>query len=165
MNAPWNKYVDSLVVNCVTCFSNVKSLALGRFEGNFRKVIFKLIIVSDGWGISDECHWALLISQHWLKMAWCHRATSHYLSQSWPRFMLLHVSLGTNKLMHRTNDSLTLNWGYNEHDWRPKLQSLKERNNSLWLQFMSKNINSLCIILMMTHEYLPRDGTPHLPPP
>ena len=30
----------------------INSLALERFEQNFRKVIFKLISVIDGWGIS-----------------------------------------------------------------------------------------------------------------
>ena len=34
---------------------------------------------------SDECNWILrMISQ---VMAWCHQATSHYLSQCWPRSM------------------------------------------------------------------------------
>ena len=54
--------------------------------------IFKWISVIDGWGIS--CEIALI----WMSldctddqstlvhvMAWCHQATSHYLSQCWPR--------------------------------------------------------------------------------
>ena len=57
---------------------------------NFREVIFKLI--SDGWGISCK------IALRWMPldltddkstlvrvMAWCRQATSHYLSQCWPR--------------------------------------------------------------------------------
>ena len=68
------------------------SLAPGKFEWNFRYVIFKWILVTDGWGIS--CEIALI----WMSldftddqstlvqvMAWCRQATSHYLSQCWPR--------------------------------------------------------------------------------
>ena len=70
------------------------SLAPGKFEWNFRCVIFKQIQVIDGWGIS--CH-ACEISLIWMSldfidgqstlvqvMAWCRQATSHYLSQCWP---------------------------------------------------------------------------------
>ena len=71
---------------------NFNSLAPGNFEWNFRHVIFKQILVIDGWGIS--CEIALI----WMSldftddqstlvqvMAWCRQATSHYLSQCWPR--------------------------------------------------------------------------------
>ena len=38
---------------------------------------------------SDECHWALMIKPTLVQvMAWCRQATSHYLSQCWPRSML-----------------------------------------------------------------------------
>ena len=70
----------------------VNSLAPGKFAWNFRKVIFKQILAIDGWGIS--CEIALI----WMSldftddqstlvqaMAWCRQATSHYLSQCWPR--------------------------------------------------------------------------------
>ena len=70
----------------------VNSLAPGKFEWNFKSVIFKQILVIDGWGIS--CKIALI----WMSldfaddqstlvqvMAWCRQATSHYLSQCWPR--------------------------------------------------------------------------------
>ena len=70
------------------------SLAPGRFQFNFRKVIFKLTEVNGGWGISYE------IALRWMPldfaddqstlvqvMAWCCQATSHYLSQCWPRSM------------------------------------------------------------------------------
>ena len=69
------------------------SLATGRFEQKFRSVIFKLISVTDGWGISCKIalRWMLLDltdkSTLVQVMAWCHQATSHYLSQCWPRFM------------------------------------------------------------------------------
>ena len=70
----------------------LNSLAPGMFEWKFRHVIFKLMLVIDGWGI--PCETALI----WMSlnftddqstlvqvMAWCHQATSHYLSQCWPR--------------------------------------------------------------------------------
>ena len=70
----------------------IDSLAHGKFEWNFRYVVLKWILVIDGWGIS--CEIALI----WMSldftddqselvqvMAWCCQATSHYLSQWWPR--------------------------------------------------------------------------------
>ena len=70
------------------------SLAPRRFERNFRHVIFKQISVIDGWRIC--CEIALI----WMSldfiddqstlvqvMAWCRQATSHYMSQCWPRSM------------------------------------------------------------------------------
>ena len=72
----------------------VNSLAPGRFQFNTRKVIFKLTLVNGGWGISYE------FALRWMPQdltddkstsvqvtAWCHQATSHYLSQCWPRSM------------------------------------------------------------------------------
>ena len=70
----------------------VNSLAPGKFKWNFRYVIFKWILVVNGWHIS--CEIALI----WMSldftdnqstlvqvMTWCLQATSHYLSQCWPR--------------------------------------------------------------------------------
>ena len=70
----------------------LNSLAPGKFEWNFRHLIFKQILVTDGWGISCE------IAMIWMSldftddqstlvpvMAWCRQAPSHYLSQCWPR--------------------------------------------------------------------------------
>ena len=70
----------------------VNSLAPGKFEWNLSYVIFKQILVIDGWGICGE------IDRIWMSldftddqltlvqvMAWCRQATSHYLSQCWPR--------------------------------------------------------------------------------
>ena len=74
---------------------DINSLAPGKFEWNFRHVIFKQILVIDGWGISCE------IALTWMSldfiddqstlvqvMIWCRQAASHYLSQCWPRFLL-----------------------------------------------------------------------------
>ena len=71
------------------------SLAPGRFEWNFRHVIFKQILVIDGWVISCEIallwmSWDFTDDQSTLVqvMAWCRQATSHYLNQCWPRSLL-----------------------------------------------------------------------------
>ena len=68
------------------------SLCPGRFEWNFRKIIFKLILVTDGCDISSEIalkltSWDLSDDKSTLVqlMAWCHQATSHYLNQCWPK--------------------------------------------------------------------------------
>ena len=76
----------------ITKFLFINWLTPGKFEWNFRHIIFKQILVIDGGGIS--CEIALI----WMSldftddqstlvqvMAWCRQATSHYLSQSWPR--------------------------------------------------------------------------------
>ena len=70
----------------------INSLAPGKFEWNFRYLILQIISMIDGWGISCE------LALRWMSldltddkstlvqvMAWCHQATSHYLSQCWPR--------------------------------------------------------------------------------
>ena len=70
------------------------SLSPGKFKWNFVHVIFKQILVIDGWGIS--CEIALIhvcMSPDFIDdqstlvqvMAWCRQATSHCLSQCWPR--------------------------------------------------------------------------------
>ena len=73
------------------CFN---PLAPGRFKVNFRWVIFKLILVVNGWGISCETALIWMSLDHIYGksilvqvMAWCRQATSHYLSQCWPRSM------------------------------------------------------------------------------
>ena len=81
-----------------TCFNLgihfINSLAPGRFKWNFRLVIFKLILVIGGWGISCAIvfRWMSLDLSDGKStlvqvMAWCRQATSHYLSQCWPRSM------------------------------------------------------------------------------
>ena len=71
-------------------FSELTHWSLGDFD----KIIFKLILVTDGCDISSE------IDLRWTSldlsdkstldqvMAWCHQATSHYLNQCWPRSLL-----------------------------------------------------------------------------
>ena len=80
--------------NLIFWRSRLNSLAPGKFEWNLRYVILKRILVINGWGIICE------IVQIWMSldftddqstlvqvMAWCRQATSHYLSQCWPRSM------------------------------------------------------------------------------
>ena len=77
--------------------SKINSLAPGKFEWKFGYLIFHIISVTDIWGIS--CEFAF----RWMSldltddkstlvqvMAWCHQATSHYLSQCWPRSLPPH---------------------------------------------------------------------------
>ena len=82
VSVSWNKFR----------MTRVNSLAPGKFEWNFRHLIFQIISVIDGWGIS--CELALRRMSLDLTddkstlvqvMAWCRQATSHYLSQCWPR--------------------------------------------------------------------------------
>ena len=72
----------------------LNSLTPGRFQFDFRYVIFKLTLVYGGWGISYEISLRrkpqdLTDDKSTLVqvMAWCRQATSHYLSQCWPRSM------------------------------------------------------------------------------
>ena len=94
---PWGQCVNCFVLFCF-CWSigpwPLRNLN-GKFKWNFRHVIFKQILVINGWGIS--CEIALI----WMSldftddqstlvpvMAWCCQATSHNLSQYWPRSLL-----------------------------------------------------------------------------
>ena len=70
----------------------INSLAPGKFEWNFRYLILQIISVIDGWVITYELaiRWMSLNFTHDKStliqvMAWCRQATSHYLSQWWPR--------------------------------------------------------------------------------
>ena len=91
------------------------SFAPEKFEWNFRHVIFKHILVIDGWGISCEIVLKLMSldftdDQSTLVqvMAWCRQATSHYLSQCWPRSMLQMASLGLNELTYWGWDKMVI---------------------------------------------------------
>ena len=64
------------------------SLTPWRFQRKFRSVIFKLILVIDGWGISGEITLRPFDKSTLVQLiAWCCQATSHYLNQYWPRSM------------------------------------------------------------------------------
>ena len=81
-----------LMTDVQTGSDRVNPLAPGKFEWNFRYLILQIISVIDGWAISCE------LGLRWMSldltddkstlvqvMAWCRQATSHYLSQCWPR--------------------------------------------------------------------------------
>ena len=92
----------------------------GNLNEFFRYIIFKWILVIDGWGIS--CEIALI----WMSldfvddqstlvqvMAWCRQATSHYMSQCWLRSL---SSYGVTRpqwvkpLYHRNNYRMWVKW-------------------------------------------------------
>ena len=79
------QWVDSLPLG------DFNSLVPGKFEWHFRYLIFQIISVINGWGISCELALRLMLlaltdnSTLVQVMAWCCQATSHYLSQWWPR--------------------------------------------------------------------------------
>ena len=90
----WHQTGDKLLSESMINLPHVtfNSYALGKFESNFRYAIFKQILVTGGWGFSYEISliWMSLdftVNQSTLVqvMAWCRQATSHYLSQCWPR--------------------------------------------------------------------------------
>ena len=99
------EHIDGLEYDNGTSISIVNSLAPGRFQWIFRQVIFKLILwlmaeVSLVKLLSVECHWISLIMSHPALiqvMAWCHQATSHYLSQCWPRSVRSHMPYGVSR--------------------------------------------------------------------
>ena len=87
-------HLQSYVVSLCDGVDNEKanSLIPGKFEWHFRYLIVQIISVINGWGISCE------LALRWMSlhltddkstlvqvMAWCRQATSHYLSQWWPR--------------------------------------------------------------------------------
>ena len=88
------KYEDYYITSIQSPFVQgcyINSLTLGNLN-QILYVIFKWILVIDGWDISCE------IALRWMSldftndqsilvqaMAWCCQATSHYLSQCWPR--------------------------------------------------------------------------------
>ena len=97
-NLPGTNELNKVSITaCLLLGLLLNSLAPGRFQFNFRQVIFKLTLVNGGWGISYE------IALRWMPldltddkstlvqvMAWCHQATNHYMIQCWLRSLLLY---------------------------------------------------------------------------
>ena len=90
----WQQHKSRDENNLKTPFRDFNSLALGNLCDILGTWYFQIISVIDGWCISFE------ISLRWMSldltddkstlvqvMAWCHQATSHYLSQCWPRYL------------------------------------------------------------------------------
>ena len=114
----------------------INSLAPGSFVQNFRLVIFKLILMTGGWG--NSCKIAL----RWMPldltfdkstllqvMAWCRQTTSHYLSQSWSRSL---VPLGRNELK---------SLGPSDAIWWHTFGSKSAQVNAFWLMAPSHYLN------------------------
>ena len=87
----------------------VNSLAPGKFERNFRHVIFKQILVIASWSISYE------IALIWISpdftddqstlfqvMVWCRQVTSHYLSHN----ELIHFRNSNAYMLRRSGPTL-----------------------------------------------------------
>ena len=90
--AEWNWYVAVSICGVDTAVLLLVCQLIGHREIWMKYVIFKQILVIDGWDIF--CQIALIwISLDFTNdqsalvqvMAWCHQATSHYRSQCWPR--------------------------------------------------------------------------------
>ena len=84
----WGRFSTKITIPCVSALTH---WPLGDLNKILEKIIFKLILVTDGCDISSE------IALRWTSlelsddestlvqvMAWCHQATSHYLNQCWP---------------------------------------------------------------------------------
>ena len=78
------------------CNKGIKSLAHGWFQWTFELMIFKLILcLMAKWSLVS-CNMSIRWMSLYLPddksilaqvMAWCRQATSHYLSQCWPRYL------------------------------------------------------------------------------
>ena len=79
--------------NMIKVLLRFNSLAPGRSGCNFEKVVFKLaLLICIFKSYDNVARWIpqeLTDNKSTLVqvMAWCHQATSHYLSQRWPRSM------------------------------------------------------------------------------
>ena len=93
----FNEYYESTCLCDTAAALGVNSLAPVGFDYSLKSVNFKLILTINIWSIFCE------ISIRWLPqsltdhkstlvqvMAWCRQATSHYLSQCWPRSLSPH---------------------------------------------------------------------------
>ena len=112
----------------------IKSLVPGRFNFNFKEVIFKLTLVNGGWVISDE------IAFRWMPldlfddkstldqvMACCRQATSHYLSQCWPR-SLTQYGITRPQYSERAHCSASIPTGH------------RKFSTSAWIYYMNHTI-------------------------
>ena len=92
INTQWNRISNPHPCSVAQWHQWVNSLAPGKFEWKYGYLNFQIISVTDVWGVSCEFifRWMSLDltddkSTLVQVMAWCRQATSHYLSQCWPR--------------------------------------------------------------------------------
>ena len=87
-----SNYKHNFIMGCnySSMLWQFNSLAPGRFQKNLRILIFKLILMIGGWDIFCKIalRWMSMDLTDDKAMAWCRQATSHYLSQCWPRSSL-----------------------------------------------------------------------------
>ena len=124
---------------------------------NFREVIFKLITVTC-WGISWK------IALRWMPldltddkstlvqvMAWCRQATSHYLSQCWPRSQAPYGILRPQRVNENCLLSAESGWQYrSRYDVVSSAQFCSDHMIRMWM--MTKH--NFHIILIMTENML-----------
>ena len=101
------------------------SLVPGRYGCNFKSLIFKLIIQKSSW--ATHCGIALRRmpqkpangkSTLVQGMAWCHKASSHFLNQCWPRSMWPYAITRP----QRVKDSTPKNWPWQKCYWAWSVQ-------------------------------------------
>ena len=139
-----------LIWMMMTQFFN--SLAPGKFELNFRYVIFKQILEIDVWGVSSE------IAPIWMSldftddqstlvqvMAWRRQATSHYLSQCWPRSLSPYGVTRPQQGESSIPPSNFVGRGYNELSeihiiWQQRIKDgLRHNGNSTLINLLNKS--------------------------
>ena len=94
----------------------INLLAPGRYVSNFKGMVFELIIQNCSWGTRFENCPRRLMPQNFSNdkstlvqvMDWCRQATSHCMSQCWPKCMTPYgvsrpvwVKLVTARLQHK----------------------------------------------------------------
>ena len=93
----WSGALHTTLLHTTIPFNNINSLASRGFGCNFKNLIFKLASLIGTfrasfyevlrWMIQDLTDDKSTLVQ---VMVWCHQATSHYLSQWWPKSMLFY---------------------------------------------------------------------------
>ena len=140
--------------------------------------IFKLILITYGWGFSCEISWLSLDltddnSTLVQAMAWCHQATSHYLSQCWPNLMSPYGItrpqwVNSLQYFYLVNSSKgMLPWGQHhllmfEHQLIPPGQNGYHSTDD---NFRSIFVNKECILIKIWLEFVPKgiiDNNPAL---
>ena len=144
----------------------LKSLAPGRSESDSKNVIFNLVLLIGIFRYYDNVLWWMLQDLTYDKstlvqvMAWCHQATSHYLSQCWPRSMSPNGALRPICNIICDNIVIQLSWKFQESnrnpDWFIALMNSFDTNYTL---NNNKNLgqyhqNAIPFQIMACYSYL-----------
>ena len=122
----------------------------GRFEWDFRSLIFNLTLMISGWGVSCEIV-LLWMPLHLIDdkstlvqvMAWCRQATSHYLSQCWPRSRSPY-GVTRPQWVNKDEEVSSLSWE----------PSYLERQSLYWNRTQELSKQPCMFIIMRTHASL-----------